>query len=438
MTNTVLERFNLDKNILFSIVGFVSNTIFLFVGYRLVAAELGVEGIGLWAVLFSLTNLIKIGDPGSGHSALKFVASCTYEKDEPNHLLKTYILSGFLINFCFLGALIVPTYFLMVHFLPDLIDVGDVELSLRLIPLMLSIFFMRNMTNILLGSLRGLHFGYLASLFESFGALIAVIGMYYWVPRLGLIGLSWAYILQSLVTFTICLFYMAATLKVISVSVYSLSTKVIKQMLLFSIKIQFSSSLNGIWEPLIKFLVYRSGGSVAVGFFELALKTVVTPRNALMAGLSSTLAATVSLYTADKESLISFYRKQVSLFFIFNCIMTALVLTLSPIVPFVILGQFSSMYWWFVFILAIGYVANAFSAPAYNLGLVSGLVRWNIYSLVIQLTSMTLLAIMLGRSYGVYGVLIGSTVAQVFACLLLKIYNEKTILLPRETLPDSL
>jgi len=205
-------------------------------------------------------------------------------------------------------------------------------------------------------------------------------------------------------------------------------------MFLFSIKLQFSSSLNGLWEPLIKFLLYRSGGAIAVGFFELALKTVVTPRNALMAGLSSTLPATVSLYTDDKGALLYFYKKQVFLFFKFNCIMTVLMLAFSPMIPIIILGQFSLMYWWFVLILAIGYIANAYAAPAYNLALVSGFVKWNIYSLITQLLVMTLLALILGRMYDAYGVLIASTVAQILACLLLKINNERTILVSKSNL----
>ena len=50
---------NVSKNVIYSLLSFVLNAALLFFGYRLVAQSVGLSDIGLWALLFSITNLVK-------------------------------------------------------------------------------------------------------------------------------------------------------------------------------------------------------------------------------------------------------------------------------------------------------------------------------------------------------------------------------------------
>lgn len=421
------KKFNLAKNIKFSVVGFIINIFLVFISYKLVILEGGIASVGLWATLMAWINIMKVGDVGMANASLKFVAMKDINIAEDFEKIKSYIDTGILANIVFFIVISMIGYITLSHFLPNLTEEESLDLAYQLLPIMFLIFLSMNVSGLLLGSIQGLHAGYIASSISVFGNVLQLGLVIYLVPKYGLIGLGWAQLSQYVTTILIAWLVISKKLHRKNLVPSSFSFMTLKEMLGYSWKAQVASTTNGLFEPLSKIFLSMFAGLHAQGLYELAYKTVSLTRNAVAAGLSASLPANTRLVEEDKESAKKFYKKSVKNITIAIVFVLSGVAIFSPIVALLMIGHYEMDFWIYVLIIAFGFVFNTHGAPAYNIGLATGQMKNNIVITTLTLGVLSILSFSLGYLYSDIGIVIAVSLSLIFGGLAIKHLNQRLL-----------
>lgn len=424
-----LGRFQLRKNVIHAVVAFGLNIALVFVSYRLVILQGGVESLGLWSTLMAWIYLIRLGDVGMGSATTRFVATCDIESHSEK--IRTYIDTGLVANVFLFLLLSLGGYALIsaqIDFVLPSNTANEVLVeALNLLPAMFIGFFLMNISGLVLGSLQGLHLGFVTARISVAGTVLQLVAVVVLVPRIGLLGMAWALVIQHA-----CMILFGWVLICRNFSNHSpfpryITRSALKEMFSYSIKVQAVNLVNGVFEPLSKILVSRFGGLEAQGLYELAYKTVSLPRNAVMAGATATFPAMTGLFASERLELKKLYLKTLKLLSIAIILVLTGVIILSPMVSYFWMGNIDTRYCLYVTLLAVGYMGNTYGAAAYNLGLASGQMRNNLLSVVLSVLLMFVLGLGLSLFIGEIGVVVSAAASLLISGFFVKRMNEKLV-----------
>lgn len=419
------DKFNLLKNIKVSIVSFAINIALVFISYRLVISYEGIESVGLWSLLMAWGALVRVGDVGMGGAILRFISTKKLETEATQ--IRKFIDTGIIMNFMAFALLSFVGYFLLDLNLSALVSQEAFFQAKSLLPIMFIGIFLSSMTSVLIASLQGLHHGYLGSYLSVGGSILQIVCVILLVPKIGLLGLAWAQLIQYAVMSILGWYLICRKIGVGDIWVFSFSFKILREMFGFSLKAQIANVTNGLFEPLSKILMSQFGGLQAQGFYELAYKTVSLARNAIVAGLFASLPTLTNLINENPERAEDFYKASQKNIIRVIALVMILVVVFSPLVSLVWVGQLESGYWFFVLCIAIGFWVNTIGAAAYNLGMATGKMKNNIISAVLTLIVLSTLGFLLGKFIEVKGVGIAVGLSLAFGGVLIKFLNEKLI-----------
>lgn len=422
-----LDRFSLKKNITYSVAGFLLNVIILFISYKLVLLEGGLDLLGLWATLMAWVALIRIGDVGMASASLKFVATKNMEVENDSISILRYIDTGMLTNAVFFLVLSLVGCYVLSTNISKVVDTNYTQQAISLLPFLFVAFYLMNIAAVLHGAIQGLHLTYLSVKINVATTFLQLVLVLLLMPDYGLIGLAMAQIAQYTVSTLFAWYFINKIMKRSLISPLNISLFTFKEMLGYSAKTQFANIINGLFEPLSKILVNYFGGLQALGVYELAYKSVSTTRNIVTSGLSGTLSANTRLLVEDKSQAYSLYKRSVVKVAKYT---TFLMLTLSlvaPLISVIWIGEFNEKYWLFVVIIASGFVVNTFGAPAYNLGIASGAMKFNLLISALTVGLMLILGYTLALFYQDTGTVLAVAISFVFGGITIKYFNEKYI-----------
>lgn len=423
------DRFQLRKNVIHAVVAFGLNIALVFISYRLVILQGGVEALGLWSTLMAWIYLIRLGDLGMGSATTRFVASCDVESNSEK--IRTYIDTGLIANAFLFLFLSLGGYALIsaqIDFvLPSNTKNEVLVEALALLPAMFIGFFLMNISGLLLGSLQGLHLGFIASRISVAGTVLQLVAVVVLVPSIGLLGMAWALVIQHAGVIIFGWVLICRSFSNRSRFPIHITQSALNEMCSYSIKVQAVNVINGVFEPLSKILVSRFGGLEAQGLYELAYKTVSLPRNAVMAGATATFPAMTGLFASERFELKKLYLKTLKLLSIATILVLAGVISLSPMVSYLWMGNVDIRYCIFVAFLAVGFMGNTYGAAAYNLGLASGQMGNNFLSVMLSVLVMFVFGIALSLFLGVNGVVISAAAGLFISGFFIKFMNEKLI-----------
>ena len=419
------SKFQIKKNVISAVISFSVNIILVFVSYRLVIRQGGVDDLGLWSTMMAWVYMIRLGDVGMASAISRFVSMHNIDRDAEK--IRKYIDTGFLFNVALFLFLSVSGYALMSENLVIVVPPAAIAKAVDVLPLMMVGFFLTNISGLMLGALQGLHWGFVSARLSTVGSCLQLVAVVVLVPRLGLPGLAWGVIVQhaamTVVGWALVRFKLASG----PLLPVCWSRAVHKEMFGYSVKIQFVNLTNGLFEPLSKILISRFSSLEVQGLYELAYKTVALPRNAVMSGAQATLPAMTGLLHTDKAAAKDLYKKMLRLVLRASAGVLVAVACASPLISVVWMGSLSYMYWSFVALLACGFFVNSLGAPAYNLGLASGIVKNNFRSAALTLFVMGLLGLSLGFFCGALGVAVASGCSLAAGGLYIKFSHESEI-----------
>lgn len=404
-----LKRLNLRKNVVFAVSEFAINAVMLFVGYRLLIKQGGLEAVGIWSTLYAWTNLIRLGDAGVAGAATRFLALWDVRHEQAR--LRSYGETALLTNMAQFSVLSLIAYVALSPSLEHITGAAHVEQASAVLPWLLLGFFLLNVGGTVQGMLQGLHLGYRRSQLSIIGTAVQLVAVLVLVPTQGLKGLAWAQILQHGMI-TIAGWLLVRRKLGGGLLPHQFDKLAFRDMLGYSLKAQVVNIANGFIEPLSKMLVAHFGGMKVQGLYELAYKTVLMPRNLVATGVTATIPSMATLSREHPQQLRALYGRAFRLSSKLMAGATVAVIALAPIPSFLFLGRVDTSYWLYVTLLAVGFLGNVIGIPAYVLGMASGRMRYNMIAALSSICGLAGLGLLAGEEFG------GTGVVAVSACMI--------------------
>jgi O-antigen/teichoic acid export membrane protein len=402
------RRINLRKNVSFSVAEFGINALLLFVGYRLVIEQSGIEAIGVWSSLYAWANLVRLGDPGVAAAAPRFLA--LWDVTRMQKRVRAYAETALLTNVAQYGLLSALAYVAMSVTTRTLVGAAHEAEAAAVLPLLIIGFFLMNVSGAILATLQGLHIGYLRAKLSVAGTIIQLVAVVVLVPKWGLQGFAWAQILQHGIL--IPLGWHAVRIPLDSaVAPIRFSRKAFRDMLSYSIRAQLVNISNGLVEPVSKLLVGHFGGMATQGLYELAYKTVLIPRNLVVTAITSSSPAVTALFRENRQHLAELYARAFRTTVLVMGAVAVVTIALAPGAAVLWLGSTNDTYHLYVLLLSAAFIGNVIGAPGYVLGMASGRMRNNIITTVATLAFLIFAGWPSGLLFGGTGAVAVSAVA---------------------------
>lgn len=363
-------HYNMRKNVGFAVIEFAVNVGVVFLSYRLVILQGGLEAVGLWATLSAWIALIRLGDAGMANALLRFVALRDIDTDAGG--IRAYVETGIVATTVLFCALALVGHAVLLPFIPGLVGSAYAEQARTLLPWLLASFVMVSINGAVGGALQGLHLGFRRSQIAMVSAVLQLLAASWLVPRYGLVGLAIAQMAQYGLAATLAWLVIRARAGIPAWLPLRIDRAALAAMVGFSVKTQLTTITSGLFEPLSKLLLARFGGMQAQGLYELAFKTVWLSRNAIVAGLTATLPTVTNLAVREPLNARRAFDRANDVGLRAAAGLLGAIVLAAPIISMAWLGQLEPRYWLYVTALSAGALASAYGANAYNLAFAVG------------------------------------------------------------------
>lgn len=412
----VSNKLNIKKNVVTTVIAFLANILLTFIGYKLLIHQGGLQALGVWSILSAAIFVMRIGDIGMGSAAERYTAMISVEENAKQ--IKGYFDTALAINTLLFSVLAVLGWIIFSNHIDWVVpkSVNFQKQALDLLPLMFLVFVISNIANVFSGGLRGLHLGYMGAYLSIGSNLLQIFLVIYLVPKIGIAGLAWGQLAQNSLIIVSAWVLIHRHIKFHDklswLPIYA-NKKVFKELFSFSLRAQAVTLINGIFEPISKFIVGHTAGLNILGLYELAYKIVALPRHAVVSGVLSMMPAVTRLLSTNIKEAEKLYFKSRKLVTIVTLFVLICIILGSPIVSLFLFEKINWLLINFVIIIAIGFLGNVIGAPAYTLGFSSGKLKGNIFSSTLSIFSLLIVAFSLKSIMTIYSGVIACAVGLV-------------------------
>lgn len=427
-----MQSLELRRNVTTSIFSFSANILFTFLGYRLLLQHGGTEALGLWAVLNASIYIIKLGDVGLGSAAERQIS--TIKKNDNIAVARDYLDTALLLNGIIFALITFFCFILLNSFTEWFVgrDSHTLEESRKILPLMLTGFFVSTLANIILGGLRGLHLAWKASYLSIGASFIQMITTLILVPHFGIHGLAWAQLNHALITGLggwLIIYNHIKSVSRANISIFPISAKksLFRELFDFSIRAQFINLMNSLFEPASKLMINHTAGFSILAIYEMAYKMVALPRNAVIAGIQGMTPALTHLLSDDHREALRLFKLSQQRVMISSGFVLLLAALCSPLASFILLNRIDCNLIIFVSLIALGFWGNSIGATSYALGFASGNMRGNLWSTLFSLLSLFVGGLIFAHLSPTYGVVIACSTSLAAGGLIIKWLNGNLI-----------
>ena len=418
MNRDSLAKFNTRKNVLFALAEFSLNSALIFLGYKLLINSGGIEIVGVWATLYAWMNVIKIGDVGVSAAVTRFIAMMDLKTESKT--IRIYIETSAVSAIVVFLALSILAYTIISINLSKIVSAAYIDIAQDVLPVIVVGFLFSNLSATLFGALQGLHFGYKRSVITISGAVLQIILVVVLVPRLGLLGFAYAQVSQGISTYLLAWWFLRRSTGLSFVPLM-FSKKIFLEMFGYSMGTQWITLANGLFEPLTKMLIGNFGGMASQGLFELAYKSVITPKNLVASGIFALGATMTALSGKDISAVELIYKKALRYSAFAMGGLCLLLICVSPWISYFWLGRIESMYVVYVSILSCGFFFSVMGAPAFMFGMSTGKIRLNIVVACASLFGLFFGGMALGNVFNATGVVVAWLLVNAAAAIVLMI-----------------
>ena len=398
---------NLRRNAIWGVLEIVATASVLFLLYRLVLVQLGLQALGIWSLVVAATSFVRLGDVGAATGLGRFVAVAHSRRETPRAL--AYIETAVVTNTLLYGAISLALYWPLWHLLPLSVKLPAALVTAHaLLPYALLSFTLLNVNAAMAGSLMGLQRSDLKSAITVVSVMVQFAAAAALTKSHGLIGFAIAQIAQYGFAILAGWLLILRELGLSPRLPASWNRSVFRELLGFGVKLQAASILNFMTDPVTKFVLSSVAGLGALGVFELTQKIVLQVRQ-IVVGPSQILMPAVAHFDESGGSEIALlYERAAAASVLIGLPMMTMLALASPLVCWLLMGHVDSQFVTFIVILSIGWFLNLLAAPAYMLGVGTGRVGWNIWGHIITTCGGPLLGLLLGQVFGGIGVVGGA------------------------------
>ncbi|MEA5461287.1 oligosaccharide flippase family protein [Arcicella sp. LKC2W] len=397
---------SISKNMLFAIIQFLVFLLGNFFLYRYINLKLGVEQLGVWSIVTSVSSLISAGLINFNASIVPLIADAKTKKD--NVTFDNLIFTGFSMSFIVSLPMIILIYFILKYGLIYFVNEDNLyQESIVLMPFILLSIWISNISSIIIGFIEGLNYTFVRSIILIIGFLVFVIFNFFLLPKYGIVGAAYAQIIQFLL---ICFLGLLFLFKKINLYSILISNKVclttIKKILLPSMNYQMSSLVMLFFDPVTKLALSKFGGISTVGYYEMANKLAMQLRNPFL----SILQVTIPIFASFNAKL--FIAEQVKLYkilfrfsFLGYSFAAMALITLLPSVSKFLIGEVNTEFIFICITLIIGWLFNSCVNPAYYYNIAVQKISLNTFCHIIMALSNLILCFVIGTIDGNFTIL---------------------------------
>jgi O-antigen/teichoic acid export membrane protein len=346
----------------------------LFFLYRFLIRTIGIERLGIWSLVLATTSVITLANQGFSASIVKFVAKYA-AREKPGDvslLIQTAVISVALALAVVSAGLYPGARWILKVVLPS----KNLAEAYAILPFALASLWINILEGVLQAGLAGHQLIAQCNYLEFAASISYLLLAFLLVPAHGLLGLAYAQVVQSAALLIVTWFLLRNRVAGLPLFPRRWNLALFRELAAYGLHFQFITASQALREPVTKALLAKFSGLALTGFYDLASRWVVTFRE-LIVQANQVLVPTIShLQERDPDSIPAVYRESYRLVFFLAVPAFASLTVLSPLVSRIWIGRYEPVFVEFVAILAVGWLINVLSNPAYVVDLGTGALRW--------------------------------------------------------------
>ena len=381
----------------------------MFAFYRVILDAVGADGLGVWSVVLATTNAARVSELGLSGSAIKYTAGrlARGDHDAASRIIETTVLT--------VGALIAVAaglaYVGIGAALPAIIPEEGLEDAIALLPYACVSFWLTSIAGALQSGLDGCGRIDLRNAI-GFGGQLLYVGLGIWlVHERGIIGLALAQIIQGAALVVAVWIGIRIALPAAPIVPRRWDRALFREMLRYGLNFQALSLLRMLFEPTTKVLMSAFGGLTAAGFYEMATLLVTKLRALVVAAQQALTPEIAFLHEREPDRVNAAYARASGISGYVTVPLFAGVIASAPFVSHLWVGHYEPLLVVFVAVLAVGWLINTLTGPAFFLLLGTGEMRGVVLSHVTIALVNAGLGAALGWAIGAVGVALGWALA---------------------------
>jgi O-antigen/teichoic acid export membrane protein len=399
-----MTEMQLQRSVVWNVAEVLASSVVLYLIYRLMVVQLGVEALGVWALVLSATSLARLGDLGAASGLSRFTAMAM-SAEQGDRSAMPWIQTAFAINLYLYSCLAAIAYLPAYWILATVTSGSDTHAARELLPYAIAAFVLLNISNVGLAALMGLGRGDVKSKLTMVGLVVQALVSALLVQSQGLIGIAAAQIAQQLVV-AAGSWLMIRRLDAAErppLWPFRLHRSTLRMLISFGIRLQGLNIVNFMFEPATKFVFSAVGGLAGLGLYELASRTILQVRQLVV--MPAQNLTPLYLYTAQRfpGDLTRVYSETNALTMLVAGISMGAVFLGAPVLSYIWLGKLDMNFVIITAILAVAWFVNMAASPAFLLGIALGRLKWNMVGSAIFTVGSPILAYLLyswGREIG--------------------------------------
>lgn len=393
-----------------AVVQVVVNGLVAFVMYRFLYRTLGIDDIGVWAVVLSWNSINHLANLGMTGSATKYVSQYLAREDRGRvaQVIQTSVLSVAVA----MGVLVLLMYPVLREVLAFFIEPATkIPAALDILPYALAAFWLAALGAIFQASIDGFQRVDIRHILTMIAGIMYLGLIVWWVPQRGLVGLAQAQLAQAGFLCVVAWLVVRRLHRGLPLLPWRWDQGMFREMFRYSISFQGTSLAQMLLDPMTKLLLAKFGGVSASGVFELAHKLVIQLR-ALVVTAHWALVPTIADVQERNPALIrAIYQKSFRLVQFLVVVSLPLLLGLTPLIAEIWLGEVPDLFVLFTTLIATGWFLNMYSNPAYFANVGTGELRWNVWGHLATGVTNGVVGVLLGWLFGGTGIVVAYMVA---------------------------
>jgi O-antigen/teichoic acid export membrane protein len=406
-----MQKKTILRNATMTFVQVLISGAILFLLYRYLLKNIGVELLGVWSIVLATTMAAKIGEMGFSGSVVKFVAKHMAHNDSKkvSEIIETAVISVAII----IGSIAVLAYIPLRILIEYIVPSKGMKAAMTVFPYALISLWMNSVAGVFQSGLDGCQRMDLRSILLVGGGTFYFFAVILLVPVYGFIGLAYAQVIQAGVLTFVGWFLLKHELSFLPAIPVRWFRTAFTEMWSYSVNFQVNSVMTMLYDPITKALLSNFGGLAMVGYYEMANRMVLQLRAGIISANQVLVPAIAGLAENSPERLRYIYYENYRLLLYLSLPFFAAIIMSIPLISDLWIGHYESIFVMFSIFLTIGWFSNLMVAPGYFANLGTGRLRWNTTSHISIAMLNIILGIALGSVFGGIGVVIAWTISLV-------------------------
>lgn len=396
------ERSVVGRNAFWAVVQVGIATIVLFFVYRVLVRQIGVEQIGLLAIISALSVAARLSELGLTGAVARFVPGhlARGEQGEAAGVVRTTVVTLTLV----VGVFMLVLGPILHAALGWILSADLAKLARAILPLSLFAIWLNLIAASLLSALDGVHRADRRAQIGIGSQLVFAVSVVVSVSSVGAFAVPLGQILQNATALTAGIILLGRYLPLFSSRGELWSWMVFKRIWRYGMTLQLISALVLVSEPLAKLLLNHFGSLTAVGYYELANRFISQARSLLVSANQVLVPYYAKLGKTD--AIVPTVRTNMTVIVTTSAVLFSTVALSLPLVSSIWLGTVESDFLAFGMILTAGWLTNTLGVPIYFANIGARSVQTNLTAWVAVMSVMSIGGIVGGVLVGQLGVVI--------------------------------